>query len=188
MNQRRSVLDSVRVPQPCDVAWEAMRGEDAARLCVSCDRQVHDLASMTRREAESLVTNIRGSVCVRLTRRGGRTLTRDDAPLAVLHHIMRRPSPVAAGALTAVFALVPTSAQSGDVRQQPPATRRESAQRHGRVALTGTVYDIQRSVVVNARVELKDRKTGRVTQTATDDEGCYTFYSLPAGTYSILIA
>ena len=59
-----SLLDDVRVPSPCDAAWEDMNGDGAARLCGRCDTLVHDLDAMDRVDAAQLLA-APGPLCVR---------------------------------------------------------------------------------------------------------------------------
>ena len=53
------------------------------RACGACDQKVYNVAGMTRAEAEALIQNAEGRLCLRLLRRhDGTVLTRDcPAPL-----------------------------------------------------------------------------------------------------------
>lgn len=57
----------LHIAEPCHASWEAMTGDDARRFCDSCQKHVHHLSGMTRREAERLLSAPRdgGSLCVR---------------------------------------------------------------------------------------------------------------------------
>lgn len=59
-------MDKKNLPiaEPCDASWEAMTGDEKRRFCSSCDKHVHHLSEMTRREAESLLASEPG-LCVR---------------------------------------------------------------------------------------------------------------------------
>jgi len=55
-----------------------MTGDDQARHCGQCDRKVYNLSNMTRDEAESLISNSEGRLCVRYyVRKDGMVMTRD---------------------------------------------------------------------------------------------------------------
>jgi hypothetical protein len=55
-----------------------MKANARGRFCQHCQKTVHDLAAMTRDEAERLVCQTAGSLCVRLTRLpDGQVLTLD---------------------------------------------------------------------------------------------------------------
>jgi len=60
-------LQGLRVTAPCDQAWEAMEGDERTRHCERCDHCVHNLAEMTKRDAERLVSSGKRP-CVRITR------------------------------------------------------------------------------------------------------------------------
>ena len=48
------LLDNLQVASPCSESWSDMVGDDTARFCLKCDKNVYDLSSMTRAEAEGL--------------------------------------------------------------------------------------------------------------------------------------
>lgn len=55
-----------------------MKGDDQTRHCGQCDRKVYNLSNMTRDEAEKLVTEAEGRICVRYyVRKDGMVMTRD---------------------------------------------------------------------------------------------------------------
>jgi hypothetical protein len=67
MSTRRS-LELLEIPTPCPANWKQMRGDTRSRFCQHCQKTVHDLSAMPRDEAERLVCQSTGSLCVRLTR------------------------------------------------------------------------------------------------------------------------
>ena len=76
--RRRSPLDDIRIASPCRASWDGMTGDERARFCGDCKKNVYDLSAMTRDEAEHLLTTHEGSLCVRLYRRtDGTVLTAD---------------------------------------------------------------------------------------------------------------
>lgn len=85
MSSPTPLLDVLDVTSPCPVSWDCMRGDQRARFCGLCQRQVYDLSAMTPDEAESLVREKEGRLCARFYRRAdGRILTRDcGRPLRV---------------------------------------------------------------------------------------------------------
>jgi len=66
MQHASELLDGIVVSAPCQAAWEKMPGSDAVRYCAECGLQVHNLSGMTQREAESVLSENRGRLCVRL--------------------------------------------------------------------------------------------------------------------------
>ncbi len=49
-------MTQIRITRPCDEDWDAMRGGTHRRYCDRCERSVHDLSTLTRLEAEILVS------------------------------------------------------------------------------------------------------------------------------------
>lgn len=82
-------LDEIRIATPCRADWNLMDGDDRARFCQSCHKNVYNLAGMRREEAEALIREKNGDVCVRLYRRADGTVITDDCPVGV--RIVRRP-------------------------------------------------------------------------------------------------
>jgi hypothetical protein len=75
------------VPQPCDVAWSSMAGDDVARHCARCDRTIHDAERLGRRVLEERTAQPAADLCVRM---------RVDSSG---RGVVRRPRPVASSAL-----------------------------------------------------------------------------------------
>jgi hypothetical protein len=74
-------LEQLHIPHPCAESWTAMSGTDRRRHCMRCDKDVHDLSMLTRKEAEALCA--RAGVCIRISRNAaGEVLTSDRLPFA----------------------------------------------------------------------------------------------------------
>jgi hypothetical protein len=58
-------LNQIGVRQPCTADWDAMRGDERVRFCEGCQRHVHNLSAMPREEAERLICEAAGRLCVR---------------------------------------------------------------------------------------------------------------------------
>jgi hypothetical protein len=102
MAKFNSPLDYVRVAAPCPADWERMTGDERVRFCNQCNLHVYNLSGMTKREAETLVTNTEGRLCVRFYRRAdGSVLTR-NCPVG-LRVIKQRVSRTLGAALSAVI-------------------------------------------------------------------------------------
>jgi hypothetical protein len=74
-------LEHIRIASPCHAAWDAMEGDDRVRFCGSCQKNVYNLSSMSRAEAEALVTDTEGRICVRFYRRADGTVLTNDCPV-----------------------------------------------------------------------------------------------------------
>jgi hypothetical protein len=64
----RLSLDVIEVNEPCSASWEQMAGDERVRFCAGCRKHVHNLSAVTRSEAERLVCETAGSLCVRFAR------------------------------------------------------------------------------------------------------------------------
>ena len=100
MEQFTSPLDEVRVAAPCKADWGKMAGDERVRFCGSCNLHVYNLSGMTRREAEALVTNTEGRLCVRYHRRADGTILTRNCPVG-LSAVRRRVARVAGSVLSA---------------------------------------------------------------------------------------
>lgn len=75
---RLPVLPNMRVAAPCNASWDAMTGDDRARHCGECNQQVFNLSALTTEQAESLIREKNGDLCVRYyKRKDGTVLTAD---------------------------------------------------------------------------------------------------------------
>jgi hypothetical protein len=73
-----SSLDRIRVAKPCPMAWSEMVGDEKTRFCTKCQHRVYNLTEMTSAEAERLLADREGRLCLRYFRRAdGRIMTRD---------------------------------------------------------------------------------------------------------------
>ena len=97
-----SPLDEVRVAAPCPADWGKMVGDERVRFCGSCELHVYNLSGMTRREAEALVTNAEGRLCVRFYRRADGTILTRNCPVG-LSAVRRRAARVAGSVLSAAL-------------------------------------------------------------------------------------
>lgn len=61
----RHSLDLLEIREPCAVSWNRMQGDMRGRFCGHCRKTVHNLSAMTSDEAERLVCQAAGSLCVR---------------------------------------------------------------------------------------------------------------------------
>jgi hypothetical protein len=102
MSVRSNPLDYVKVASPCPADWEAMIGDERVRFCGQCQLNVYNLSGMSKREAEALVTNTEGRLCVRYHQRADGTILTKDCPVG-LCAIKRRVSRVARATISAVI-------------------------------------------------------------------------------------
>lgn len=76
-----SPLNDLRIASPCSANWDEMVGDDRQRFCGDCKLNVYNLSGMTEDEAESLIINAEGRVCIRMFRRADGTVITKDCPV-----------------------------------------------------------------------------------------------------------
>jgi len=77
------MLERVRVASPCDADWNAMKGDERVRFCSGCEKNVYNLSAMPREEAEALLQERVGNLCVRFYQRKDGTVLTEDCPVGV---------------------------------------------------------------------------------------------------------
>ena len=99
-----------------------MTGDERARFCGSCHKNVYDISQMTRAQAQQLIAEKEGDLCLRLHRRPDGTVITSDCPVG----ITATPRPLWWGAVAALALLssgLAGCAASGEVAQiATPAT------------------------------------------------------------------
>jgi hypothetical protein len=109
------VLDNIRVGTPCTAEWAAMTGDDRTRHCGDCKKTVYNLSNMTREEAQALIIEKNGRLCVRYFRRtDGTILVKNDCAVGVARKRRRRvivasAAAILSGASAIAYQLVPES-------------------------------------------------------------------------------
>jgi hypothetical protein len=101
------LLESLQIASACTAKWDEMIGDERARFCTHCQKDVFNLSAMPRDEAESFMRARTSDVCVRLYKRFDGTVLTSDCPVGVKRK-RRRKAVVAAvgGSLLAAGALV----------------------------------------------------------------------------------
>lgn len=71
-------IDQIRIASPCNARWEDMIGDERARFCGGCQKNVYNLSALTRVEITALIREKEGNFCGRFYQRpDGRMLTAD---------------------------------------------------------------------------------------------------------------
>jgi len=94
MARFNSPLDNVRIASPCNADWDQMLGSERARFCGQCNLNVFNLSSMTKDEAELLIGQTEGRLCVRYFQSADGSALTKDCPVG-LRAFRRRMSYVA---------------------------------------------------------------------------------------------
>ena len=127
--QKRALpmLESIRIASPCDARWDEMAGDDKSRFCGKCEKNVYNLSAMSREEAELLMLDREGDLCVRLYKRKDGTVLTADCPVGVRRKRLRLVGVLAIGGGLAASAFgfgasraFHTQTVMGDMRVEEP--------------------------------------------------------------------
>ncbi len=126
MRRDKSPLDYVTVAAPCSVGWENMVGDERVRFCGHCSLNVYNLSGMTKREAERLVVQAEGRLCVRFYRRADGTILTKNCPVG-LRALRRRAAKVATAFASTVLSFFAGILAATGLRERPltPAAKSE---------------------------------------------------------------
>ena len=92
-------LDRVRVASPCKADWNEMLGDERVRFCLGCEKNVYNLSSMAKEEAEALLqARLGNDLCIRFYQRADGTILTEDCPVGVKKKQRRRLVLAVAGA------------------------------------------------------------------------------------------
>jgi hypothetical protein len=98
------VLDNIRVASPCSADWAKMTGDERARHCGDCQKNVYNISELTRDEAEALIVEKEGKLCIRYFQRKDGTILLKDCTIGRKRRRRRRVIVAGAAALLATGA------------------------------------------------------------------------------------
>src|SRR5688572_16070492 len=98
-------LDKLHVAAPCKAEWDDMFGNDRVRFCSQCQKNVYHLSNMSRADAEALIANREGGLCVRFYRRADGTVITSNCPVG-LRLIKRRLSRAATAVISTALSFI----------------------------------------------------------------------------------
>lgn len=169
MSQKK-LLASLTVSNPCTESWDEMQGDARSRHCAHCDKDVHNLATMSPKAIEDLVIQTGGKFCGRVTRRS-------DGSLVTLKSINRKPDRAAQFAGFAASLLIAVSSTGAAAKTSDEGNQ---------AVLTGTVLTPDGSGPVPKAQVMLTTDAGVVATTTTDNNGAFRLSASP-GTYTIAI-
>jgi len=100
------LLGEVRVASPCNADWNAMTGDEQVRFCGKCSKNVYNISAMTTQQAELLIREKEGDLCIRYYQRADGTVMTADCPVGGRKKRNRRIAFVAAFGAAAGGALL----------------------------------------------------------------------------------
>lgn len=105
MSKFDNPLSNIKIASPCPADWNEMYGNGRKRFCRECKLNVYNLSGMTRAEAETLIINAEGRLCVRFYKRSDGSVITQDCPVGWAK-IKQRTKVFATAAFSLVMALV----------------------------------------------------------------------------------
>lgn len=169
---RGSVLEDLRIASPCHERWSDMIGDDVVRHCARCDKHVYDLSSLPRAEAERVVREREGTLCVRFFRRTDGTVLTADCPEGAQRRRRRRLAIVASG--IAGVGIAAAAAGLAAATLHDPATRPHEAamQLDKQPPLMGDVANLEERLELEAQLlKAAEQQRALVELVSTDDAG-----------------
>jgi hypothetical protein len=182
-------LDHLRVASPCPTSWNQMAGDDRVRFCDLCNLHVYNIARLSRKEAEALISNTEGRICARLYRRSDGTILTKDCPVG-LRAIRRSIARVAGAVFATIMSLVSTaSGQKQPAKDQSSRGQQVTVTRsqHDPGSIYGTLIDQNGATVSGARIKLTFKADGTTTLSDTGDDATFQIHGLKGGIYELSI-
>ena len=105
MSSKQSPLNNIHIASPCSADWAGMIGTNRKRYCGECKLNVYNLSGMTTTEAEGLLTQSEGRLCVRYFRRADGTILTQNCPVGWAK-VKQRVSRVATAAFSLLITLL----------------------------------------------------------------------------------
>jgi len=161
--------------------WEQLAGDERVRFCAVCEKQVYNIAEMTRGEVEGLVRRTEGKFCAQLFHRGdGTVVTKDCGQWRGL----RAGWMARAAGVGLSWWMSWGFAGAQEKRTSEGLVQVEAA----RGAVAGQVVDPAGAVIPGARVELRRDDDGQLWVDQTGDGGMYRAVGLEPGKYDLRVS
>ncbi len=178
----KSFLNLVDVPNPCEKSWDEMIGNEQTRHCLHCDRDIHNLSEISVKEAQKLLFQSKGRVCVRLMRDADDKIQTNDRKF----HQISRKSRIAAGVLSATLSLTNVAfTQSETVKVKSGKNVHQTQTQKNTSRISFTILDLTGAIISEAEVKLTHDQTKREFISNTNEKGVAHFSFLPQGRYQV---
>lgn len=185
--QRKIDINNLRVAKPCPTSWESMTGDERTRHCDLCSLNVYNISAMTEKEAQKLISEREGRLCIRFYRRADGTVITKDCPVG-LRAVQKRVTRFAGATLAAVLGLFSISygqEKESDKVKTPEVVREKTKGTSQKIELSGTVLDINGAVIPGVRIQFIRGEDKKVLSTTTDGNGDFSFKDFPQGVYEL---
>lgn len=134
-------LEEIKIARPCRADWNAMTGDQQARFCGSCHKNVYDISQMSRADAEQLIAEKEGKLCLRLYRRADGTVMTQDCPVGI--RVAQKPFKwLAAGFAALVGSGVALAHQAPQTQICPPQNGPTLTERARKMPVVGALVNL----------------------------------------------
>jgi hypothetical protein len=125
MNPDIDLLHRIQIASPCKASWDEMRGDERVRFCQHCRLNVYNLSTMEPGDAEALVREKEGRLCVRYYARPDGTMLVEDCPVGIwaVRRMMAARFAALAAAFLALFGLRVRPTQAMGESTRSPTTK-----------------------------------------------------------------
>jgi TonB family protein len=133
MAKKSIPLANIKIAAPCPADWSSMNGNDRVRFCSHCQLNVYNLSAMTKNEAELLIQQTEGRLCVRYYQRADGTILTQNCPVG-LQALKQRVSRIA----TAIASAFLSFFSSVGIYQYFYSPAKQNTPLQGQVAIVNT--------------------------------------------------
>jgi hypothetical protein len=144
-------LNNIKIASPCSADWNKMIGDERSRFCGDCKLNVYNLSGMSQREAENLILQSEGRLCVKFYRRSDGSVLTKDCPVG-WQAIKRNISKTATAFASLIFALL-----SGVGLTNYFAKSEIEPQTMGAIAITNKNFTTGEIVIDDSNTEIKGK-------------------------------
>jgi len=124
-------LENIQIAAPCSAKWGDMSGDERIRHCAMCRKNVYNISEMSRQDAEALIKQKEGHLCVRFYQRADGTVLTANCPVglrAIRRRLMWIGSGIAAMLVFGITIIRPRVSAAGGFRSLPGISKIENVQ------------------------------------------------------------
>ncbi|HEX5835935.1 MAG TPA: ankyrin repeat domain-containing protein [Pyrinomonadaceae bacterium] len=185
----RDLASQIRIASPCDVDWDSMFGNDRVRFCEHCQRTVHNVDLLTKKQLRRLIARSGDRLCVNYQQP-----LPQISSTPVLYKIGRRTSVLVASAFSATLSISSAVAAAATPKSTEVPTQRNVAARvanafvaSANAKLYGFVFSPNGDPINGATVTLSSTENGESHITHTSRNGQFRIDDIVPGTYKLTI-
>lgn len=187
INKQNFDVSNLRIASPCSVGWETMSGDERVRRCHSCELNIYNIAEMTSKEIENLITNRENRVCIRLYKRVDGTVLTKDCPVGFRAY-QKRAARLAGAALATILGLFSVSFGQKEDEKTVDTSKvkiNRTANQNQESVLSGIVRDANGAIIPAAKLKLYKEGDKKFIKVKSNADGHYIFKNISVGVYTL---